>query len=333
MDNAHPHEMIDAQTSQRLTTPVLFLVFNRPETTKRVFEAIRSARPPRLYVGADGVRSGTTGEAEKCAEARRIATAVDWPCDVHTLFRDENLGCRKAVSQAIDWFFEQEAEGIILEDDCLPDPSFFRYAKELLNRYRDDERIMCISAQHFHGDAHQPEHSYFFSRYNHCWGWASWRRAWQHYDHDLLNWPQLRNTDWLLSIGDGSRLFQRYWTHIFDRCHAGKIDSWAYRWTFSCWAQHGLATLPAKNLVTNIGFGDGATHTASTRSHFANLPLERLPVPLTHPYCVVRDVSADSWTDTTQYKLLQTVILIKIKQFIPFAEKLASCMKKARQVK
>ncbi|MCP5459188.1 MAG: nucleotide-diphospho-sugar transferase [Gammaproteobacteria bacterium] len=279
---------------------VLFLVFNRPQTTTRVFEAIRRARPSKLYVAADGPRSDRQGEPERCAEVRRIATSIDWPCDVKTLFRDNNLGCRKAVSEAIDWFFQHEPEGIILEDDCIPDPSFFRYAHELLARYRNDERIMVIAAQHFHGDTHIPQHSYFFSRYNHCWGWASWRRAWQCYDHEMSLWPDLRDTDWLLGVGNGSQLFKRYWTDIFDRAHAGLIDSWAYRWTFSCWAQNGLTVLPAKNLVTNIGFGIDATHTIR-HTNYSALPLESLDFPLVHPNFVVRDVMADQWTDRNHF--------------------------------
>lgn len=286
-----------------LITPILFLIFNRPETTTRVFETIRQARPTRLYVAADGPRAGQDREGERCTEVRRIATSVDWSCEVNTLFRDENLGCRRAVSSAIDWFFQHEPEGIILEDDCVPDPSFFRYAQDLLVFYRDDKRVMVIAAQHFHGDTHKPSHSYFFSRYNHCWGWASWRRAWLYYDHDMALWPDLRNTDWLLGIGDGNRLFQHYWTDIFDRAYAGKVDSWAYRWTFSCWAQNGLTALPARNLVTNIGFGEDATHTMNIRSNHAALPLERLDFPLTHPSYLVRDVVADDWTSRNNYQI------------------------------
>lgn len=168
------------------TPPVLFLVFNRAHTTVRVFEAIRQARPARLYVAADGPRPVREGEAERCAEVRRIATNVDWDCEVHTLFRDENLGCRHAVSSAITWFFVYEEEGIILEDDCIPNQSFFLYCAELLERYRDDERIMCITGDNFQKTMEGYPFGYYFYIYNHCWGWASWRRAWSHYDADLV---------------------------------------------------------------------------------------------------------------------------------------------------
>ncbi|MGE0011512.1 MAG: glycosyltransferase family 2 protein [Azoarcus sp.] len=284
-----------------LKTAVLFLVFNRPDVTAKCFEAIRAARPARLYVAADGPRADRLGEAERCEQVRMISTSVDWPCEVKTLFRSENLGCRRAVSGAIDWFFESEPEGVVLEDDCLASPDWFRFAEEMLERYRDDERIMCVSASHFHGAVHTPEHSYFFSRYNHCWGWASWRRAWALYDSDMSAWPALRNGEWLLSIGHGSRFFASYWRAMFERVHAEAIDSWAYRWTFSCWAQSGLSILPGRNLVSNIGFDEYATNTGTGNALEGATPLESLDFPLRHPGQVVTDVAADNWTDRNVY--------------------------------
>ena len=281
--------------------PVLFLIFNRPETTRESFQAIAQAKPNRLYIAADGPRPDKDGESQRCEQARQIATAVDWPCEVKTLFRAHNLGCKRAVSSAIDWFFQHEPEGIILEDDCVASPDFFRFAAELLARYRHDERIMCISAQHFHGDAHQPEHSYFFSRYNHCWGWASWRRAWQHYDPEIANWPEFRDTSWLRTVGDGSRMFAYHWRTIFNQCYDGEIDTWDYQWTFHCWQQDGLTILPAKNLVANIGFGSHAAHTCP--EHDPGLTVESLAFPLSHPPCPIRDKAADRWTDKYHFRI------------------------------
>ncbi len=280
-----------------MSQAVLFLVFNRPDTARVVFEAIRAAKPPKLYLASDGPRASRDGELAAVQESRALVAEVDWDCEVYTLFRDENLGCRRAVSGALDWFFSQEESGIVLEDDCVPSPSFFLYADELLRRFADDERVMSIAALHAHGDAHQSPASYFFSRYNHCWGWASWRRAWQLYDHDMSQWPALRDTDWLVGVGNGNRLFARYWTSIFDRAHAGLIDSWAYRWTFSCWAQHGLTILPARNLVKNIGFTVEATHTTDANSPLALLELQSLNFPLVHPIGMVQNMAADSWSD------------------------------------
>ncbi len=279
-----------------LKTAVLFLVFNRLSVTRQVFEAIRKVQPPRLYIAADGPRAEHPEDARRCAEVRKIATQIDWPCELKTLFRDENLGCRRAVSGALDWFFASEELGIILEDDCLPGRSWFPFAEEMLARYRDDERVMCISANHFHGDMHRPEHSYFFSIYNHCWGWASWRRVWRYYDHEMRHWPDLRSTNWLLHVGYGDAAFKVHWTRVFDMAYEGlRVDSWAYRWTFSCWAQNGLTIIPARNLVTNIGFGPDATHTGLVNKAL-ELPQEELTFPLNHPQTMVRDVDADRWT-------------------------------------
>lgn len=280
-----------------LRTAVLFLVFNRPDVTAKCFEAIRAARPTRLYVAADGPRSDRVGEAERCEQVRVIATSVDWPCEVKTLFRSENLGCRRAVSGAIDWFFEAEPEGIVLEDDCLASADWFRFAAEMLDRYRDDARIMCVSASHFHGTAHVSEHSYFFSRYNHCWGWASWRRSWAMYDSNMAAWPSLRGREWLRGIGYGNRVFAAYWRNIFDHVHAEKTNSWAYRWMFSCWTQSGLTVLPGRNLVSNIGFDDHATNTNAGNPLEGATPLETLSFPLCHPTHVIPDLVADLWTD------------------------------------
>lgn len=290
-------------TNFELRTPVLFLIFNRLSPTKEVFEAIRKAQPPRLYVAADGPRLEQPEEKNKVNIVQDyVVSHVDWDCEVKTLFREENLGCRVAISTAIDWFFEQEPEGIILEDDCLPDASFFPYVEELLIRYRTDDRIMVVAGNSFYGYYHQLPYSYFFSRYNHCWGWASWRRAWQYYDHDMSEWPALRNTDWLLTVGDGNRDFQRYWTRIFDRAQEGQIDSWAYRWTFSCWAQSGLSILPSCNLVGNIGFAEDATHTNKGKSNvLSRLPEESLKFPLSHPPIVARTYEAERWTDKNHY--------------------------------
>jgi hypothetical protein len=275
-------------------SPVLLLIFNRPDTTARVMEAIRGARPQRLYVAADGARN-IAGEHEQCKEARCIATAVDWECEVKTLFRDVNLGCRFGVSTAIDWFFSHENEGIILEDDCVPSKSFFVYCDELLERFRHDNRIMCISGANFQQGRAVTPYSYYFSRYPHCWGWASWRRAWRHFDRRIDHWPAYRDSRALESWSDGDPTFVDYWTDTFDRVAAGGIDSWGYIWTLSCWAQHGLTCLPVKNLVTNIGFGANATHTTSATSA-SNLRREELEFPLLHPQFVARNVEADRFT-------------------------------------
>jgi len=300
-----------------MNTAVLFLVFNRPKTSCKVFEAIRQARPPRLYVAADGPREHVIGESERCTEVRNIVTSIDWPCEVKTLFRKENLGCRIGVSTAIDWFFENELDGIILEDDCYPDQSFFRFSEELLERYREDLRVMVISGSYFHGKAHKSQNSYFFSRYNHCWGWATWKRAWQLYDRDMSQWPKLRDSNWMNQVSNGNRSFIDYWKNIFEYAYIGKIDSWAYRWTFSCWAYSGLTVLPVKNLVRNIGFNEYATHTKNKNKVIENLRLEKIEFPLNHPSDVKRNVAEDKWTDKYVFGItLLRRFKVKLKELI-----------------
>lgn len=312
---------------------VLFLIFNRPDTTQQVFDAIRKAKPSRLYVAADGPRMGKPGEKENCEKTRLIATAIDWDCELKVLFRNQNLGCRLAVSQAIDWFFEAEESGIILEDDCLPSNSWFPFAQEMLERFENDERIMCISANHFHGDNHARDDSYFFSAYAHCWGWASWRRAWAHYDRDMGAWPMLRNKGFPAQISNGNRLIQQQWTHIFDIAHEGiQVDSWAYRWLFSCWAQNGLTVTPAKNLVINLGVGQDGTHTQSVNTAVAAIRNEELSFPLKHPACLVRDIDSDDWESVHVYGMSYRNIFKSWLRHLPFVGNvLASLRNTARR--
>jgi hypothetical protein len=189
--------MSHADRSPILAAPVLFLVFNRPDTTRDVFQTIRRARPPRLCVAAYGPRQDRQGERERCESVREIATDIDWPCELHTLFRTTNLGSEMAVSGGISWFFQHEAEGIILEDDVLPDPTFFRFCGELLERYRLEAKVMMISGNYLLGPKQRPATSYYFSRYTHIWGWASWRRAWSRYDRAMSQWPTLRSSNFL----------------------------------------------------------------------------------------------------------------------------------------
>jgi hypothetical protein len=283
-------------SKQLVQKPVLFLVFNRPDHTARAFEAIRAARPPRLYVAADGARGDRPEEAEACAEVRRIATAVDWDCEVRTLFRTANLGCGRAVSEAIDWFFGMEEEGIVLEDDCIAGPDFFPFCDALLERFRDDTRVWAITGNNFQDGRQRGDGSYYFSKYVHVWGWASWRRAWDQFRLDIPFWPNWRRSA-AFRAQAGCPAEQRYWTGQFDRVWDNQIDSWAYPWMATTWYHGGLTATPNANLVTNIGIGPLATHTVAPKDR-DGLPVAPLG-PLVHPSAVERDVVADEFVFDT----------------------------------
>lgn len=286
-----------------MKTPVLFLVFNRPDKTRTVFGSIRQAKPERLFVAADGPRKGRKEDEELCRETREIIRQVDWPCDIKTLFREENLGCKRAVSSAIDWFFEHVEEGIILEDDCLPDQSFFKFCEEMLERYRENERVGMISGNNFQFGKLQNDHSYYFSKYSHIWGWATWRRAWRKYDVNISSWPELKKRhklSYMFNLKD-----RYYWKSIFNDTYAGKIDTWDYQWTYACFMNNYLSIMPAVNLVSNIGFSDEhSTHTRH-RNKFADMPRFSLPFPLSHPKVVAPDIESDRMVQRNNYPFLR----------------------------
>ncbi len=262
-----------------LETAVLFLVFNRLDTTKQVFEAIRKAKPPRFYIAADGPRKNKEGEDKKVQAVRKyIMSNIDWDCEVKTLFREKNLGCKYAVSSAIDWFFENEEMGIILEDDCLPSQSFFWFCEELLKRYKDDERIFLISGYNKQNKWEQDINDYFFSHFGGIWGWASWQRAWKHNDikmSDIKDFINQNNFEKLL----GHRSGKRRRDSIYNSIIRNNIDTWDYQWAYARHKNSGLACVPSVSLIENIGFGEEATHTSgenkdNVKKHEINFPLK-----------------------------------------------------------
>ena len=276
----------------QLTTPVAFIIFNRPDTTARVFAEIARARPSKLLVVGDGPRANREGEAAKVAATRAIINRVDWPCEVLTNFSEANLGCKVRVSSGLDWVFEQVPEAIILEDDCLPHPTFFRFCQELLERYRDDQRIGMISGDNFQFGHTINDDSYYFSNINHIWGWASWRSRWQHdYDVDLKNWPKVRDegrvADWF-----GSKAEQESFAECLEKTFQCQIDTWDYQWVFASRLNGRIAVMPNVNLISNIGFGVGATHTIE-ENVFSNMPTVEMNFPLKHPLAIFASVTLD----------------------------------------
>ncbi len=294
-EHSHKESNVVRDEKSQLSTPIALLIFNRPQLTARVLDILRQVRPAMLLVVADGPRSNYPGEAVLCQQTREIIEQVDWPCEILRHYSDENLGCRRRVASGLDWVFSQVERAIILEDDCLPDPSFFQFCEAMLDRYCDDERVMAISGDNFQGDRLVTDDSYYFSRYPHIWGWATWRRAWQHYDLAMSDWPALRDRGWLLKLLRDNASAQ-YWTNIFQGSYEG-FDTWDYAWVFACWRRGGLTILPARNLVSNAGFGEQATHTKGD-SPLANLPAETLAFPLRHPSRVVHCVAADDFSES-----------------------------------
>jgi len=286
-------------TGWNLQSPVALLIFNRPELTERVFRAIAEARPRTLFVVGDGPRPDRLGEDDRCQRARRVVERINWPCELVKNYAPSNLGCKHRVASGLTWVFEQAPEAIVLEDDCLPHPTFFRYCDELLERYRGDERVTAICGANFQ-QGPQRTGSYYFSRYLHVWGWASWRRAWRHYDVELLRWPRLREGGWLKDLL-GLQDEVDYWTAIFDAVHRGEIDTWDYQWLFASWVESGLCILPRVNLVSNLGFGSDATHTA-TANPFAALPAREMRFPLDHPPFLIRDADCDRSTYEVMFR-------------------------------
>jgi len=273
-------------------TPVLLIAFNRPESTARVLRVLAEVRPEKLYVACDGPRQDRPDDTPRCELVRALVAEPDWPCHVVTLFQPANLGCRAGPLAALDWFFKQEEEGIVLEDDIVADPSFFPFCQELLERYRNDERVGVIAANNFQRRPPRDGSSYRFSIYSHCWGWASWRRAWQCNDQQLNGWPTFRDSEWLEQLG-GKPLARR-WTPWLDQLAVEQSDIWDMAWQLSCWQQGFLTVIPAVELVENIGFGVDATHTLDERSPLG--PPGSLSFPLRHPTVMQADRVRDQDT-------------------------------------
>lgn len=282
-----------------MRSPVLLLLFDRPSLAIKTFKAIRIAKPPRLYIAGDGPNLNTN--IDRLNEARAVAHLVDWDCEVKTLFQDENLGCGKAVSGAITWFFSLEAEGVILEDDCLPSQSFFKYVDELLEKYRHDYRVGVINGTNFINQSPNTFASYGFSKYVNVWGWASWRDRWSGYDQKLSKWPSLRNTFEPYVFCDSTEE-AKHWQKTFSKVFEGRIDTWDYQWVLENWVNGRISITPSKNLVSNIGFGIAATHTIA-HSEFANLISHEIEFPLQHPDYVVRNRNYDIVCDKRVHRI------------------------------
>lgn len=271
--------------------PVAFVFYNRPEYVRLSFRRIRELAPRRLLLIADGPKSEE--DAIRCGEARSAALQIDWPCDVETSFSDSNLGCRARLTSGLTWAFERAEEMIIVEDDCIPDPSFFSFCASLLERYRDDERVTAISGNNFQGGRSRGSESYYFSRYCHIWGWATWRRAWSLYEANVESFPDALRTGQFSKMFD-SEEESEFWRSVLDRCYRRELDTWDYQWMYSCWRRGGLCIHPAVNLVTNIGCDPELSKLP--HGQLVNRVEARTLSGLVHPPMPVRNVEADRFT-------------------------------------
>lgn len=276
-------------------TPILFIIFNRPEETFRVFEQLRRLQPRYLLVAADGPRKQVPGEAERCARTRSILDRIDWDCELKTLLREENVGCGRGVSEAISWLFSQHEAGIILEDDCLPHPDFFPYCEALLEHFKDQEQVMHIGGNNSQSGKKRNATSYYFSKYPHIWGWGTWRRAWERFRFDLSGEDLDASVRDIFSYYHFPEAEKRYWTDCFQVMKDKGIDTWDIQWTYSCWASRGMTVVPNVNLISNIGFDSTATHTRSRESKLANQPLQAMGKLVHNPQLRIDD-EADAAT-------------------------------------
>lgn len=277
--------------------PILFLIFSRPDTTQQVFERIRQIKPARLYVAADAAREGRPEEAERCRQTRAIIEEIDWPCELKTLYREKNLGCKTAVAEAITWFFEQEEYGVILEDDCLPDLSFFPFCEELLIRYKDDERIGHIGGNNFFPGIVKDGLSYDFCSFSLIWGWASWRRVWKNYRVDFPYWNESQADKPMRKSLFKSLRDEIYFSSFISDALKGenRINTWDVQYLFTLRAQNQLSVFPTVNMVTNIGLeSPDATHTAGSRKNkSAYIESAAIPFPLNHPSYILPNYKID----------------------------------------
>lgn len=300
----------------KLTTPVAFIIFNRPDVTLKVFERIRQAKPEKLFIIADGAREDRIGEAEKCEQCRAVTNMVDWQCEVHTNFAEKNMGCKNRVYSGISWVFENVDEAIILEDDCLPSQSFFRFCQELLEKYRYDTRVTVISGSN-HNYLNDVKESYGFVSRLYMWGWATWKRAWNLTDINMTLWQECRKNKYLKRILSPKEYVEM--SNAFQATYEGKIDTWDYQFCFANYLNHGLDIVPKVNMIRNIGFRPDATHTANIFSKETFYLDEEMDFPLVHPKVMLplEDITESFEPNPSQEEILLDINQ-RVSRFVEF---------------
>jgi len=315
-------------------TPILLISWQRPDKTLMVLKKIQQVKPLKIYLACDGVNLKDKGNRKKVEKTREILNNfINWECEIKKLYSDKNLGCKKGVSKAISWFFSNEEEGIILEDDCIPHVDFFHFSSLLLEKYRNDTRIWSISAHNQQEGIKNGIGSYYFSRYSHCWGWATWRRCWKEYDNDIKKWPEIKKNKILSNVFDNKRQY-KYWEKIFDNIYyKSEPNTWDYQWSYICFLNSGLTIIPNINLINNIGFDNEATHTVKGQPKTNNLELKMKKsgiFPLSHPPQIIRSKSADFRVELITYSGLP---LLSFKKIIGLIGRLCFKIKSAIKIK
>lgn len=296
--------------------PVSFHIFNRPEITKKTFDVIRVIKPKYLFVTADGPRENIPEEAEQCKFTRKIIeNGVDWDCKLYTNYSQHNRGSYKCTSEGISWVFNHVEEAIILEDDCLPSLSFFRFCRELLDYYRNDSRIAMISGNNFMSNMKKYKYSYYFTRYPHIWGWATWKRTWDDVNLEMEGWEEFLNSGGLKTVfSNNSEIY--YWRNIFQNMYDNVLSQhWDYKFTLSIFMNNAFTILPRTNLVSNIGAGANATN-CKVEGLFHNLPVNEIQFPLLHPKKIYRLHWADYETERTIFSRHRPPLLVSFKKKI-----------------
>jgi hypothetical protein len=272
-------------------TPILYIIYNRPDLVELTFGQIAKIKPKELFIAADGPKHEKVSDAENCILARNIVLSkINWDCNIHTLFREENLGCKYGPSKAIDWFFDNVEHGIILEDDILVNQGFFNYCETMLKTYKTDERIMMISGLNISGKSKTTE-DYFFGYFGGVWGWATWKRCWQGFNVDFNYWNDILIKEHI------TLFFPREVRHerisLYDRIFGGDNTVWDTQWAFYRYINSGLCIIPSNNLIKNIGFDERATHTTTKSQPWSNLEIYDIPNNIQlNPY-VLRNLKYD----------------------------------------
>jgi hypothetical protein len=307
--------MENMELNYKVKSPILLITYKRFETTKQVFDIISQVKPDRFYFVSNAPNPNNLAEIDKILKVRNLLKEINWECDVKVLLRETHLQVRDSIPDAIDWFFETEVEGIILEDDCLPNFSFFRFCDELLDRFRDVHRVSVISGTNFDFNI-ELSNQYYFSNLTHIWGWATWKRSWVNYDRDILYWPHLKSNNFLSSIFK-KRKHIKFWESMLDGVYQKKINTWDFQLALTYWYQNQISIVPRVNLISNIGVGIESTN-AHYQNSFSSMKTVEMKFPLEHNNSFVVDTFADNKILDIEfsYPSILTRILNKLRLYI-----------------